>query len=232
MRPLSGALHARRDGLREQERAGEVRVDDLVEVLDRDLLERLLLLAADAARHVDQHVDRAAGRRDDRLDRGLVGDVDLGGADRAADFLPARRISRPRRRSRSQAITSPPFSANATAMAWPMPRAAPATITRLPSNVISISRAARGRFHASSRSRCVETTAAADQIERVRERRAEPVDQAHRDERREAAEDRDRTARSPRSSRSSACGSGTSRRSPPARPPRTSRSGSRTRSAR
>jgi hypothetical protein len=75
------------DRLREQERAREVGIDDLMEVLDRHLFQRPRPLAADAARHIDQHVDRAAGLRQHGLDRGLAGDVDLGGADRAAAGL-------------------------------------------------------------------------------------------------------------------------------------------------
>ena len=59
MRPYARRLHAGNDRPRADERAGQVRVDDRVPVVVRDVLERLADLADDTAGVVDEDVDAA-----------------------------------------------------------------------------------------------------------------------------------------------------------------------------
>src|SRR5262249_50425466 len=59
-----------------QEAALQVDVDDAGKFLGLHFFQRLRDLAEDAAGDIDQHIDRAAGRRDDGFDAFGVGDVD------------------------------------------------------------------------------------------------------------------------------------------------------------
>jgi hypothetical protein len=84
--PSAALDHAGRHGLRAEDDAVQVDVDDLLGHL-------VGLLEHRAERHdagvVDQHVDRADGRDlgEERRPRGRVGDVELGGDDALADLL-------------------------------------------------------------------------------------------------------------------------------------------------
>src|ERR1700757_2140838 len=128
---------------------------------------------------------------------------------------PAMAASSPSRRS--QAMTRAPSLASDRAMVWPMPRAAPATMAVRPSNRMSMDSALACLFahdllekpvptfpdHALAQSCAAGFLEAPDHQERDRRRRQEieigrrpggagGLDQPGRDERREAAKDRDR----------------------------------------
>ncbi len=79
MRPEPRRLHGRHDGLRHDEGAGDVDVEDDLPLLRRHVFHRPADLAADAAGIVDQDVDAAARGEhlfDEGRDRVDLGDVD------------------------------------------------------------------------------------------------------------------------------------------------------------
>src|SRR5690242_184810 len=95
--------------------------------------------------------------------------------------------------SRSQAMTSAPSAAKARAIARPMPRAAPATITVLPSKRISIAsrQLVESGFPETPDYREGDDRRG-DQVPDRRDWRAEPLDHPDREVWRRATEDRDR----------------------------------------
>ena len=102
IRPAALPLHARRHGLRAEEGAGEVDVEDGLPVGLADLLERPADLAAHAAGIVDQDVDRARGGdlATTACDRCAVADVQRCGHGSVPGAAPASRRARRRRRRR------------------------------------------------------------------------------------------------------------------------------------
>ena len=132
IRPQPRPLHAGRDGLRAEEGAGEVDVEDGLPVGLRDLLERPADLAAHAAGIVDQDVDRppsACGLRHEGL-RPRARSVTSTARDVAAARAQCAAVSASPSALTSQAQTPAPRAAKAGRWRGRSRAPAPVTIDR------------------------------------------------------------------------------------------------------